>query len=298
MWFVLVVSALVAWPVTSSAEQAAEFETDNALLRQGLELFEAVEYERAVEVLSAALLEQGNDTQELVQIYRTLGTLYVYLGREAEAEAALRRLCCAAPEFQFDEYASPRIREVYSRVRAQWVEAGRQCESHATEEAAPVTMDHLSPDVTGADEALDITVTIEDPEMRVATVVLFYRASGESGFNQSAASMVQPGTFSVTIPGDAVQPPAAEYYLEAQDDTGESLAGQGTSRAPLRVPVREPEDRGRSVVRTWWFWSIIGGVVVATALGLGLGLGLDGDPDDATLTIQICDGENPGTCFN
>ncbi len=298
VWFALVVAAAAAWPASSFAQQAEGFETDNALLREGLELFEQVEYERAVEVLSAALLEQGNSAEELTMIYQTLGTLYVYLGRENEAEAALRRLCCAAPEFHFDEYASPRIREVYERVRTQWIEAGRPCESRPTEVATPVTMDHVSPGASEEGESLEMTVTLEDPDLRVATVLLFYRASGESGFNQATASMVQPGSFTATIPGDAVQPPAAEYYLEARDDEGEALAAQGTSRAPLRVPVQEPGDGRGSVVRTWWFWTIIGGAVVATALGLGLGLGLGGESDDATLTIRVCDGENQETCFN
>jgi len=286
-----------AWTGDAAAQQAAPFETDNQLLRQGLDLFEAVEYERAVEVLSAALLEQGNSTEELVMIYRTLGTLYVYLGRESEAQAALRRLLCEAPDFQFDAYASPQIREVFDAVRTSWIEAGRPCEARPGPAATPVTMDHESPGIASPDEAMEMVVTVADPELRVASVVLHFRASGESGFNDAAAAMVRPGSFTATIPGDAVRAPAAEYYLEALDDQGQALAALGTARAPLRVPVRQETER-RSIVRTWWFWTIVGGAVVVTGLGLGLGLGLQDEPGDATLSIRLCDGADPETCFN
>ena len=51
------------------------------------------------------------------------------------------------------------------------------------------------------------------------------------------------------------------------------------SAAPrVQVPAdREPATPTKPrkpVVRTWWFWTVIGAAVVGTSLGLGLGLGL------------------------
>jgi hypothetical protein len=46
-------------------------------------------------------------------------------------------------------------------------------------------------------------------------------------------------------------------------------------RAPIDRDVPGPTSRRRTpVVRTWWFWTIVGGVAAGTTLGLGLGLGL------------------------
>lgn len=61
------------------------------------------------------------------------------------------------------------------------------------------------------------------------------------------------------------------------------LDADGDLRAPAPSMGRAPKDRrepGRTsrtrkpVVRTWWLWTIVGGVAAGTALGLGLGLGL------------------------
>lgn len=293
--------------------EAEQIETDNEMLRLGLQLFEELEYERAVEVLSAALLQPGNSIRERLLIYRTLGTLYVFLDRQPEAELALRRVLCVDSDFEFGQYASPRIREVFDRVRQAWVSEGSPCEEQAPVQpviAGPsrVVLDHDSPDSATSSEALELVVTVEDPEDQVSALTLYFRATGARQFNTAIASSTLPGTFVATIPGESVQHPAAEYYLQATNADGEPLATLGTARAPLRVPVSESgTTNGRtSIARRWWFWTIIGTVVVGTALGLGLWLGLRDDepppiveppPEEATLTITICDGESPSICF-
>lgn len=302
---VAVTAAALAWAASAHAEEQA-VETDNQLLRQGLEFFEELEYERAVEVLSAALLEPGNSTQERLLIYRTLGTLYVFLDRPQEAGLALRQLLCVDASFDFGEYASPRIREVFERVRREWRAAGRPCQAQPEPVGPapqPVNLDHDSPRSASPGDEVEIQITVDDPGHRVASVVLRYRAGGEEGFNEAQATMAGQGAYEATIPRDAVHPPAAEYYLQALDASGAPVASLGTARAPLRVPVSTPGGgtERRSIASRWWFWTIIGVVVVGAGLGVGLGLGLQEPepqppPDDATLTIRVCDGET-GTCL-
>lgn len=62
-----------------------------------------------------------------------------------------------------------------------------------------------------------------------------------------------------------------------------SLGPDGRLRAPAPVvaperpgdPRRRPDGKPRRpVARTWWLWTIVGGVATGAALGLGLGLGL------------------------
>ncbi len=293
--------ALLAWAEVAAAEQVA---TDNELLRQGLALYEELEYERVVEVLSAALLEPGNDLGELREIYRTLGIVYVLLGRETEARLALTRLVCTDRDFAFDEMTSPRIRSVFDRVRAEWETAGRPCAEPARAPSATpasVEMDHESPSSARAGEALELTATIADPELRVHSVLLHYRASGEASFDEVPAEMDAPGHFAAAIPSDAVRPPSAEYYLRAVDDAGRTLAASGTSRAPLRVPVSEVATTtgggGSSVLRSWWLWTIVGAVVVGVAVGVPLGVVYGGGPGPeqrGTLTVTVCDAETGG----
>ncbi len=302
--FIVAAFVAAAWfaPALASAQQAIP-ETDNELLRQGLQLYEEMEYERSVETLSAALIRPGNSVGDQLLIFQTLGTLYVFLNRQQEAEVALERLLCIDGAFDFGEYASPRITQVFDRVRQQWQESGSPCPDQVGSgqpEAAPVTMDHESPDTANPGETLELQVSIEDPDLRVNSVILFYRVQGEEGFDQTPATMVSAGVFEAAIPGDAVGAPAAVYYIQAVSDGGDPLAALGTPRAPLRVPVSSGERR--SIARTWWFWTIVGVVVVGAGLGIGLGLGLQDDPPqppgEATLTISVCDGEDRSVCFN
>jgi tetratricopeptide (TPR) repeat protein len=295
------VAALAATP-RAAAEQAP-LETDNELLREGLRLYEELEYERAVEALSAALLQPGNSPEEQTQIFQTLGTLHVFLNRPQEAEFALERLLCVDADFDFGAYASPRIREVFDRVRTAWQAEGSPCpdqQAPAAPQAAPVSIDHESPVSARRGEALDLRIAVEDADLRVSSVVVRFRAAGESEFEETTATMVGPGAFEAAIPGEAVAAPAAEYYVQAVDDEGAPLASLGTARAPLRIPVAGGERR--SIARQWWFWTIVGVVVVGAGLGVGLGLGLQDDrppaPGEATLTISVCDGEDRSVCFN
>lgn len=285
---------------------AEQIETDNELLREGLALYDELEYERAIEALSAALLEPGNDITEQRAIFRTLGIVYVLLGRETEARLALMRLLCVDREFTFDEMTSPRIRSVFDRVRAEWEAGGRPCpEPERVEPSTPaaVELDHESPAAARPGEALELSVTASDPELRIAGVVLHFRASGEASFNEVPAEMDAPGRFSAAVPADAVRAPAAEYYFRAVDEAGATLASVGTARAPLRVPVSESAPAtggggGSSILRSWWLWTIVGVVVAGVAIGVPLGVVYGGggpEPEErGTLTITVCDPETGG----
>lgn len=286
---------LISWASLAHAQGQAQ--TDNELLQEGLRLFEDLQYEEAIEPLSAALLEPGNTAEERILIYRTLGTLYVYLGRQQQAELALERLLCVDSSFDFGEYESPRIRQVFDRVRDQWNQA--ECEQQSAAQEYPVTLDHESPTDAVQGSSIELEIAVDDPALRVNSLILYFRASGEAGFSEVPGTMSSPGTFTATIPGDAIQPPAAEYYIQAVGDTGDALASLGTARAPLRIPVTDEDSGG--VARKWWFWTIIGTIVIGAGLGIGLGLGLQPDgPDpssEGTLIINVCDSENPGSCF-
>ena len=49
------------------------------------------------------------------------------------------------------------------------------------------------------------------------------------------------------------------------------------SPSPVSSPVEQPPQPSVKWYRSWWFWTVVGGVLAAGA-GIGLGLGLEG-PD-------------------
>jgi len=297
----LVALAVLTLASLASAEQV---QTDNGLLREGLELYEQLEYERSVETLSAALLEPGNDRSEQIAIFRTLGTLFVLLERSQEAEAALTRLLCVAPHFDFDEFTSPRIRTVFDAVGERFRTSPPDCGNGpgptGTGPAQRVTLDHDSPSTARPGEALELRVSVIEGAERVEQIMLRYRATGELGFNETPASAIAEGIYEAAVPSDVVSEPRIEYFFEAQGSEGHVLDTLGTASAPLRVPVEIAAGPARrSVWRSWWLWTVIG-VAVAGAAAVTVWAVLanrDTDepdpnpPEDAILNISICDPE-------
>jgi hypothetical protein len=90
--------------------------------------------------------------------------------------------------------------------------------------------------------------------------------------------------------GAAVERPALAPALHAAigllDDDGRLRAPAPVVAAERGDPDRGPAERERRpVLRTWWFWTIVGSVVVTGgALGLGLGLGLR-EPSPGRLVV-------------
>ncbi len=74
------------------------------------------------------------------------------------------------------------------------------------------------------------------------------------------------------VPGERVRAPFLVVAIEAKD-----VAGNGPGRAQVKVQVVEgtagsAAEAEPEFYETWWFWTIIGGAVVGTAVGLGVGL--------------------------
>ncbi len=78
---------------------------------------------------------------------------------------------------------------------------------------------------------------------------------------------VPPTAPVVEPPPTPVEPPVAPQPLGTETGEPEIVGTEGDGT--------ETEDGDRGVHRRWWFWTIIGGVVVA-GLGVGLGVGLSG----------------------
>ncbi|MBX7078245.1 MAG: hypothetical protein K1X88_03590 [Nannocystaceae bacterium] len=62
--------------------------------------------------------------------------------------------------------------------------------------------------------------------------------------------------------------------LEAVDEHGVLRSAAPRVQVPADREPATPTKPRKPVVRTWWFWTVIGAAVVGTSLGLGLGLGL------------------------
>ena len=277
---VLAVS-LVAAPVLAQAR-------GNPLIRQGQQQYDDLEFEQALQTLSAALIRSGNSPAENTTIYKLLAFTYLALGREEEAAGAYRSLLSIEPDFAPDADVAPQTRTFLDRVKQTWETEGRP--GFQTRPPAPVTVRHRSPAQAVRGTAVPLEATVDDPDSRVSSLVFAYHQGASEAEDREVFRRIEAtrdgSTFRATLPSEAVAPPLVEYYLEALDAHGLPVAGRGDVAAPLRIAVPAP---GGSILASPWFWIITGalvaGAVVTTVLLVGGGGGTA--PQPGTFVIDI-----------
>ncbi len=284
------VAALTVGLALSSAPAAAQSTAQgvSALVQTGREQYDNLQFEEAIQTLSAAIIRRGNTAPLEVSIYELLGLSYLALSREEEAEGAFRLMLARDASHRLAAGTAPRIVEFFERARTRWEAEGRpggpQVNTTARVEC-PVTIEHRSPAEQQPGQAIELSASLVDPDRRSAGLVLAWRA-GSRGLFHRVDAQNRGGTFTATVPASEVRPPAVEYYLEAVDPNHIAVAARGDAFAPLRVVV--PEAQRPSIFTRWWFWTGAGVVLAGAVVGTYfLVRGSDTAPTPATLTITL-----------
>jgi tetratricopeptide (TPR) repeat protein len=118
----------------------------------------------------------------------------------------------------------------------------------------------------------------------------------------SALAPIKPQLYTFNVPSLTPPDPSSayflEYFVEAQDAQGKTLASLGTSGDPRRskrtVPTQGGSPKGGNsgaaapFYQTWWFWTIVGGVVVAGVVtGVVIATSPSGPQPATTGTVLI-----------
>lgn len=253
-----------------------------ALVQKAQDLFDDQRYEESIQTLSAALLRPGALPETRIEIYRLLAYNYITLGRNEEADGAVRGLLVQKEDFELSKKESPRFRDFFAKARASWEADGKpgKDEGGGAKALPSVTIKHTPAVQVDPDAVVKIEGTVEDPNTAVAEVQLFYRTSGADKF-ASKPLVYSMGSFRGQLPQNIVQPPLCEYYLLAVDAKGLPLASRGDADTPVRIAVREPESD--SIFVSPWFWIPVGvvvvGGVIATAIIVSSGSDNPSKPD-------------------
>lgn len=217
-----------------------------------------------------------------------LATIHLAMRAEPDARAVLAQLYARDPAHRLrDPDASPLVQSAFARAR---------------ESAAPlaVAIAH-EPPLLEQRAAPEVSVRVAENADAVHEIRLAYRAS-----TGRETTLVLPldaeGAASGRIPLDGSgEAYTIEYWLEASAPSGHALATLGSPDAPLTIEVPAPvvvaavapvgpieEDRGEpasgDVTSEWWFWTLIGVVVVGAGVGVGVGVALGSEgPTDGSL---------------
>ena len=280
-------TALPAATEAEAQQPKAAAKTDTrGLIQRGQDLFDEQRYEESIQTLSAALLRPGTKLDDRIEIYRLLAYNYITLGRNEEADAAVRGLLVLKDDFQLSPKESPRFRDFFAKAQAAWVEEGKPGQEQAAAAPSVVAIRHTPAVQVEPGTVVKVEGTVDDSASAVAEVKLFFREAGAAKFDEKALAYAM-GSFRGQIPQTAVKPPLVEYYLLAVDAKGLPLSSRGDADAPLRIAVPEPQDD--SIFASPWFWIPVGVLVVGGAVATAVILGTqeEAPPGNGTPTSTI-----------
>ena len=280
LWIVIV--ALMGVVISPAVSVAQARSSSAKLLTKGESLFEEQRYEESIQTLSAALLHPDATKKTRQTTYKILAFNYIVLGKKDEADGAVRGLLALDESYSLPDTDSPRFREFFSKVREKWEADGKPgLKAADLSKLKKVKIVHAPPAQVDKGATVSLTGTIEDPEVIVNKVRLYYRA-GTTGRFKSTRVSYAVRQFSVDIPGRSVKPPIIEYYFEASDENGLPAALKGDSETPLRIAVAEEA----SVLKSPWLWVPVG-VAVLAAIVIPVAVVMSQDAPDSAVTISV-----------
>ena len=288
-----VVTALERDAQAQGQKASAKSTTAQKLIDGAKERFDDAQYDESIQLLSAALLKFDITDTQRVECYRWLAYNYILVKKEDAAKSAVYKLLAIDESFTLPSSESPRFRDPFAKWKQQWNDDGKPGKVAPTETPpAAVVVKHIPASEVPHDQSIAVAGTIEDPDKRVARIVIFYRTGSTAKFIEMPASF-SDGSFKANIPGSAVKPPIVEYYVQALDKGGLPIATRGDADIPLRLVVQQ--ERESSVFSTWWFWTgttaVVAGAVIGGILIFGKKnnnpSGPGGGTGPSTVTINI-----------
>ncbi len=197
---------------------------------------------------------------------------------EARATRSLTALYGRDPGHRLsDPDASPVVQGAFARAR---------------EAATPttVTIESTSAAYLGRSEPI-VSLRITEGLDRVHELRVSVRQRGGARFTALVVPPEADGTASTTLPlGSDQGVQSFEVYVEALAPSGATIGALGSQAEPLQievaaapvvtqviqsdvVPREEEQPRGGGdVTAEWWFWTLIGVVVVGAGVGVGVGV--------------------------
>jgi len=256
---VVLMLAALASPASAQTDDA------QALLEQGRRLYADLEYQEAESVLTRALATPGLPDAFRVQVLETLGFVQVVEDEEPAARSSFERLFAIDPYYIVREPSgSPRVEEIVESVRS------RVAPDAAIDPEAAIRMD--LPAAARPDDPTEVRLAVSSPA--IVRLVIRVRGDHDVAFHSQDVSVSGGSVVASIAPvSDATE---LEIYVEGRDARGRLVTREGSALLPLHLPVRgEPAghgDAGGSILEEWWFWTIVGVVVVGAAVGIGVGV--------------------------
>lgn len=259
-----------AWPADVAADAVlTQTGVRNKTISKAQAQIDEGDFEDALKTLETGIDDPDLSDDQLAEMYRLQGLAALYLGNQEKARSAFEKLLQARPDYEIPKATSPRIRELYAKIR----------DDIKKRRVRPVTLTLEPIDDVGQGSAVQVEAQIDDMALG-AMARLFYRRAGAQSFSfvEFTRDRQVKNQFHATLPGFELPSEQAtyevEYFVEVVDAGQRRLAGKGDPYAPMRfraVPEGTSAPSGAKagpapVYQSPWFWVVVG-VVVAGGVG-------------------------------
>lgn len=237
---------------------------DSARLAEARRAIDEVRYDKAQELLGAALRDGGNSPETTVEIYALAASTAIVLGKDDLGELYYRRLLSLDPGAKLEAGLAPKFKRAFTAAQA-YVSAQGALRVRARRVAAGVEVavqsDPLAMVASVALRSAKSSARL-DPDRRVVLPL----AADEHGDDDRILLIDEHGNQLRSLPVPE---------LDGVEDEGVPFLPLGGEAREARADSSgEP-----SALRTWWLWTIPS----AAALGVGIGFGLKSRADRAEL---------------
>jgi hypothetical protein len=256
-------------------------------------------YPEAIAGANAVLARTDIDARTRNTALELLATAQIASRAADDARATLATLYARDPGHRLsDPDASPPVISAFARAR------------EAQPRPVDVRITHRTP-ILARRESPSIEVSLASNADAVDEVRLVYRQGSEAGWSRVVMNRRPDGTYAARIPvvGPSDQAVDVAYHVLATAPSGAELAHAGTEAEPLSLrippeattaivaagPTIDPtagtgptEPSGTNVAEEWWFWTLIGVVVVGGVVtGVVVGTQTQGIPDGTLGTVVL-----------
>lgn len=248
----------------------------NPYLPRAKDQYDRLEFDPAARTLQRAVEHARNCRKDLADIYRMKGFIDAINAERERCQRAFEILLALDPD-----YVLPR--DVPPKIRACFEDALRVPEARRR-----LTLWHEPPGLVAPNAPVAISMTVDDPLRLVDQVQVWFRRVGVKVYTVVRARA--DDTVSVVIPALSLapspEPYEMEYFVRAVDRWEGTLVESGDPEVPLMFSV-EASRQGSSVLKEWWFWSILGVVAVGAVVGAVFVTSQDGD---GRIPLTLVDG--------
>jgi len=237
-----------------------------AVLQEARRLFDQLEYDRVLPVARQVLARPDATLQQKLDAYLLEGSCLAIIGDPVEAEQPFRLLLRARPGFDLPQDTPPKILAVFRKVQSEEQVIHEQMRAFERQQIIEsISFDGSIPTWSRGGTPLPIEMTIRDPRGAVKEVNLHYRRAGEDRYS-ILAMKVCSGGWCAEIPSSWTENDhdfLLQCWISVSDVEGRELLTNGSADAPLTVQMNAGRLQSNTpVYEAWWFWTIIGVVVV------------------------------------